>query len=127
MGFIATRAGTATVQLLIMAAWSTWSRSNLHSTVTLQDCSGAVLATQTGTGVAPFNVNLPTAGSYFLSIVGAAGNGGGTIGWSSFVSRGQYTLVVTYPANAVIPPTVSQPGHLPRLCTTHARAAVALW
>ena len=92
-------AGTATIQVMV----SPYSRTNLRMNVQVQDANLAVLADQTGAGMAPFTVTLPQAGTYYILIKGA-GLGDLTTGYSNYGSRGQYQVVATYPTGAAPPP-----------------------
>jgi hypothetical protein len=88
-------------------------RSNLDMLITLFDTAGTTIATinppgtstTNGLGAAAVSINLPAAGTYYISVSGS-GPGGASTGYTSYGSLGQFGITVTYPA-AAPPPGVS--------------------
>lgn len=95
----AAQPGTATIQVLVQPTWSGWGRSNLNLILDLMNAQGTVLATRSGVGVASFTYSITTAGTYYLRVK-ATGSGSPSTppGYSTYGSRGQYEIVLSYTA-----------------------------
>jgi hypothetical protein len=94
-------AGNATVQLLPLPASAySYGRSNLYMTVEIKNSNNEVLVTGTMLGAAAdFDVPIPAAGIYYVSLAGAGyGDPAMYPGFSSYGSRGQYQLKLAYTA-----------------------------
>jgi len=57
------------------------------------------LSTVSGVGAGPVSVTLPAAGRYFITLNPVGSGDPVTTGYSTYGSRGQYELLVTYPSN----------------------------
>lgn len=90
-------AGAATLQVVGAPAWGTVLRSDLYLQLWLQDAAGVVIATAAGVGVGPLRVTLPSSGMYYVSII-PQGAGDPSSAYSSYGSRGQYQLTISYQA-----------------------------
>jgi hypothetical protein len=75
------------------------SRSNLDLLVTFYDSSGSIIGTINPPGLAADgSVELPAAGTYYLSVTGTGdGDPFNTTGYSAYGSLGQYLLTGTFP------------------------------
>lgn len=81
------------VQVSAVSPWGNAGRSNLNATVTLTDTK-TVLGKVTGVG-SVLSVKVPK-GNYYVSVT-AAGSGDPAVdGYSTYGSRGQYQLSLTY-------------------------------
>lgn len=85
---------TITVQLRPVAPWgSQVQRSNLHSNVVVRRGSTQIM-TANGFSVGPFTTPRQQSGTFFVSVAPT-----GVVGeYTSYGSRGQYELTVTYQA-----------------------------
>jgi hypothetical protein len=82
-------------------------RSNLDMLIRLFNTAGTTIATinppgistTNGLGAAAVSINLPAAGTYYVSVSGS-GPGGASTGYSSYGSLGQFGITVTFPIAA---------------------------
>jgi hypothetical protein len=108
--------GTAMVRVAVAAAWPI-VRSNLDARISVFDSADTLLASADPTGVSTDNglgieglpVPLPSPGRYYIAIMGAGAGSSTSSNYTSYGSRGQFTLSVTYPLmdGSLQPPTES--------------------
>lgn len=111
MYFDAAAAGTATLRVLVAPNKDTSvvrANLNLQLTVTASDGT-TTLYTTSGVGIGPMSVNLAAAGRYYITLNPVGSGDPATTGYSTYGSRGQYELLVTYPVDG----TVSSPPPSP--------------
>jgi len=93
--------GVLSVSALLVSAYRAASRSNLDLLVTVYDSSGSIIGTINPPGLAADgSVELPAAGTYYLSVTGTGEGDPSTTGYSAYGCLGQYLLTGTFP----IPP-----------------------
>lgn len=97
--FNAAQAGSATLQLLTLAAWGATPRTDLNATLSVLDANGTVLRSAVGmttsSGIAPFSVKLPVPGTYFVSLQPIGAGDPATTGYSTYGSRWVPSLFVS--------------------------------
>uniref|UniRef100_A0A383WDE7 Peptidase C-terminal archaeal/bacterial domain-containing protein n=1 Tax=Tetradesmus obliquus TaxID=3088 RepID=A0A383WDE7_TETOB len=99
---LSAEAGSATLAVAVTAPFGQVTRANLNAVAAVYDAGGAVVTTLSpGTLDIPYSpVNLPRAGTYYVSVVGAAEGSPATGGYSSYGSLGFYSLTVSYTASS---------------------------
>jgi hypothetical protein len=108
ISFTATAAGSVTVQVLPTPDWGGYRRTNLLMGFNLTDAAETPLVnSMVGYGIGPLTVALPAAGTYFVWINGTGAGDPVYTGYSSYGSRGQFEVVVTYPTG---PATLTPPA-----------------
>jgi hypothetical protein len=90
--------GSLSVSALLVSAYRDASRSNLDLLVTVYDSSGSIIGTINPPGLAADgSVELPAAGTYYLSVTGTGEGDPFMTGYSAYSSLGQYLLTGTFP------------------------------
>jgi hypothetical protein len=79
-------------------AYGSLSRSNLDLLVSVYNSTGSIIGTINSPGLpANGNVQLPAAGTYYLSVMGTGNGDPFTTGYSAYGCLGRYLLTGTYP------------------------------
>lgn len=82
--------GTANVQVFGMPNAGSTLRSNMYVTFTIKDANGNLLDSQTNAGgIASHTVNVPSAGTYYISLQPVGVGDPAVNGFSNYSSRGQ--------------------------------------
>lgn len=105
--FTAGTPGAATLSMTGVQKLGTMVRSNLNASLTLASATGAVMASTAGVGIPAFSVQLPAAGLYYVYIAPVGAGDPVTDGYSTYGSRGQYEVSVTYPVSGDVPSSPS--------------------
>jgi uncharacterized Zn-binding protein involved in type VI secretion len=118
-------AGTAQFTVQVQRAWEEWAFADLDAQLTVFDAAGSIVGTpinpsgvdtDNGLGIAAAAVALPAAGTYYVAVQGA-GSGDPKDGssYSSYGSRGHFTLSASFPAAGVVQQEQTSPSPEPQV------------